>query len=340
MVISSVCFAQNETTIDGRTYLVHTVKPKETLFGLSRLYNVSVEEIQKSNPNIDIELKIDQKVYIPKEEEIQKPHHVVKAGETLFSIAKEYDMDVEDLKKMNGMEDNTIDIGMKLIISPKKLSVTLPEDKAREVGIHIVKPGETLYSISKMHDITPEQIMELNNLESSELAIDQKLRVKKPVKAAPEVAEEPIAEIDEIETDNTEIIPVEIDEKAGENKEEVKEPLDIDSTVLTEEPDPEQNDLKPLETDKFVEKVEKGVAELIPDTGDTRKYLALHRSIPVNTIIRVRNEINGKEIWARVVGKLPDTGENKDILIKISQAAYDKLGALDKKFRVVITYIP
>ena len=99
-------------------------------------------------------------------------------------------------------------------------------------------------------------------------------------------------------------------------------------------------DTTPTTTDNFVEVEESGVAELIPDTENTRKYLALHRTVKPGTIIRVRNEMNGREVWARIIGKLPSTGENSNVLVKVSKAAFDRLGAVDKKFRVTITYIP
>ena len=56
--------------------------------------------------------------------------------------------------------------------------------------------------------------------------------------------------------------------------------------------------------------------------------------------MRVRNEMNGQEVFVRIIGKLPDTGENRNILIKISRAAYDQLGAIDARFRVTISFIP
>ena len=56
--------------------------------------------------------------------------------------------------------------------------------------------------------------------------------------------------------------------------------------------------------------------------------------------MRVKNEMNGQEVFVRVLGRLPDTGVNKNVLIKISKSAYERLGAIDPKFRVSISYIP
>ena len=84
--------------------------------------------------------------------------------------------------------------------------------------------------------------------------------------------------------------------------------------------------------------IEGGLAELIEGTEGNRKYLALHRSAPMGTILKVRNEMNNREVFVRVMGKLPDTAMTDKLIIKISRSAYDRLGAIDPRFRVEVTY--
>jgi hypothetical protein len=83
---------------------------------------------------------------------------------------------------------------------------------------------------------------------------------------------------------------------------------------------------------------ETGLAELIEGTEGNRKYLAMHRTAKPGTIMKVRNELNNREVFVRVVGNLPNTGVNDKLVIKISKSAYDRLGAIDAKFRVEVTY--
>ena len=83
---------------------------------------------------------------------------------------------------------------------------------------------------------------------------------------------------------------------------------------------------------------ETGLAEVIEGTGNHKKYLVLHRTAPVGTIMRVRNEENDITIFARVVGKLPDTGDNSRLVIKLSKAAYDQLRAVNARFPVEVAY--
>jgi LysM repeat protein len=83
-----------------------------------------------------------------------------------------------------------------------------------------------------------------------------------------------------------------------------------------------------------------GLAELIDGTQGNEKYLALHRTAPVGTIIQVKNLMNDLSVFVKVIGKLPDTGANDKLVVKISNKAYERLAAVDKKFRVEVSYIP
>ncbi|MFM7218029.1 MAG: hypothetical protein ACKO1U_08435, partial [Bacteroidota bacterium] len=84
---------------------------------------------------------------------------------------------------------------------------------------------------------------------------------------------------------------------------------------------------------------EQGLATFIPDEDiNPNKYYALHRSAPFGTIIKVTNKMNGKSVFVKVVGVLPDTGENDGIIIKISRSGADQLGVLDQRFQVDLLY--
>ncbi|MCH8318097.1 MAG: LysM peptidoglycan-binding domain-containing protein [Bacteroidetes bacterium] len=98
---------------NGKVYILHKVEPKETFYGLSKRYGVSVEEIKQANPEVEQGLKIAQVIRIPlikNTESINKittvstkgkKIHIVAQSQTLFSISKMYGITVDDLK--NGM---------------------------------------------------------------------------------------------------------------------------------------------------------------------------------------------------------------------------------------------
>jgi hypothetical protein len=100
------------------------------------------------------------------------------------------------------------------------------------------------------------------------------------------------------------------------------------------------NDAVVANTVGFPKVIEAGLAESISDSGDTEGYYALHRSAPVGTILQVRNEMNNLSVFVKVVGKLPDTGANDKLVVKITQKAYERLAAVDRRFRVEVTYLP
>lgn len=146
---------------------------------------------------------------------------------------------------------------------------------------HVVKKGETLYSISKLYDIEISELKKQNNLLTNELLINQKIVF-------------------------------------------VKNNI-VYKDVIEEE-------------DKKTKK-EEGFAASIDESIESDKYLALHKSARNGTIIFVKNQMNGNVVIVRVVGKLPNTGNNDKISIRLSSIAFDKLDARDSIIPVELTYV-
>lgn len=96
----------------------------------------------------------------------QNNRHRVKAGETLYSIASQYDLSIQQLKKMNNLEDNELSVGQTLIVR---------DDVPDEPVTHIVKAQETLFSISKMYGVTIPEIRAWNSLADNGLEVGQEL---------------------------------------------------------------------------------------------------------------------------------------------------------------------
>jgi LysM repeat protein len=157
-------------------YLTHRVKKRETLFGLSRKYDVSEAAIQKANPIIaDKGLMCGLEIKIPKKEvkgtvettetEIADTTniHVVKKGETIFSITHQYAISEATLRKNNPqIINNDLPLGMKLDIS-KEQEVILPTKQIDTVYTrHLVLPKETVFSITHLYGIDKEQLVKLN----------------------------------------------------------------------------------------------------------------------------------------------------------------------------------
>ncbi|MCO5259925.1 MAG: LysM peptidoglycan-binding domain-containing protein [Crocinitomicaceae bacterium] len=171
---------------DGEKMYVHTVQKGNTLWGLYKQYDVAVEKIIEKNPGIENGLKEGQVVYIPVPIITETKVHVVEAGETLYSIARKYDVTTNDIESWNPSLSAELKIGqqVKILVATyatgdKALPVTPQENKAKEVTPpirvtfndsiveHQVTDGETLYSISKRYMVSIDKIVAFNNKKST-----------------------------------------------------------------------------------------------------------------------------------------------------------------------------
>jgi LysM repeat protein len=187
-------------TVPNANVKTHEVIAKETLYGIEKKYNVSDEDLKKANPFIEKDgLQIGQILTIPAKNnsKINEPlkdkivYHDVLAKETKYSIAKKYGITIEELEKRNPEVVKNLPIGYRLIIKGKA-SVNAAEIASQKVtgnknlsGIsqeevyekYEVKPKETLYSLSKMFDLSQEELISLNPELKNGVAIGMFLKV-------------------------------------------------------------------------------------------------------------------------------------------------------------------
>ena len=164
----------------------HIVSAKETIYGLTKLYNVTEADLQKANPGLaESGLKIGDELIIPTKQAIVTPLkpvattpkntkiHVVEAKETKYSISKQYNVSIEDLEKLNPEIKDGLQIGFslkipkeitekadKVEVKPNAAIITLPI-KPNMVSYE-VKPKETLYGIATKTGYSQEELIALN----------------------------------------------------------------------------------------------------------------------------------------------------------------------------------
>ncbi len=321
-------------TIEGKVFIIHKVGEKETVYGLSRRYGTTVDEIIKYNPTADAGLEIGQILKIPYVAKTAVRNvsgsngstHTVAEKETLYSIARMYNVSVDELKQWNALTANDLSLGQELIVKKsngRSSTVSTPANNnvsppSTQKGVHKVETGETMFSISRQYNITLHELRTWNNLESNDVNLGQLLFVTPPTNGASTptvVGSAPVK------------APVENTTPPVTTPVKVVTPS-TPTTKITINEGPRDSD----------EISQSGLAELIEGTEGNRKYLALHRTAPTGTILKVRNEMNNREVFVRVMGKLQDTAMTDKLIIKISKSAYDRLGAIDPKFRVEVTY--
>ena len=323
----------------GQKYIIHQVETGETLYALSRKYNVGVQLIKDANDASVTRLSVGQKVFIPLAELAsgEGKIHTVSASETLYSISRLYSVKVDDLKRWNNLDESSISVGQKLII--KNTEDVTDAEVAKTSNMtgetHTVEQSETLYSISRKYDVTTDQLKQWNGLTSNSLSIGQVLVVSTSEAVSEEEPVTNTSMLPSAEEQAQEQAPAaEVTEKAAE--------VAVAANVTPDIPEEKPEDVLDEEViERPTEKViEKGMAEVIESTSDTKKYLALHRQAPIGTIMQVKNEMNGQSVFVRIVGSIQDTGDNSKVLLMISKKAYDRLGAIDRRFPVQISYIP
>ena len=277
--------------IDGKSFVIHQVEQRETLFSISRRYGVAMSLVVEANPGSDSGLELGQILKVPYSGHARTQTkdgilHKVSEKQTLYSLSKQYGVTIDELKSWNNIQEKDFKVGMTLLIRNKKpdqpdeINEPVPESK-----IHIVTEKQTLYAISKIYGVSVAEIIRWNELKSNDLKTGQKLTIMSP------------------------------DQKSAVTQL---------STPVTEKS--ESIRIRPAENDELHEK---GFAAMLAGDEEPRKYLGYHRSIKSGNVIRVRNLINQQEIFVRIVGSLP-AGESQDVIIRLSKAACERIGLQDK----------
>ncbi len=170
----------NKVILEGKVYYIHVVEPGQTLYAISRAYNISQKEISVENPGVTSGIRIGQTLKIPvvssmveeqidtsdSEQDFQgKSTHKVKKGETFYSISRQYGVTQEELQKANpSVRMNELRPGQRLLIPepvPSKQEV-VPAYNEEGMAYHKVKRKETLYSISAYYHVSVQAIRNAN----------------------------------------------------------------------------------------------------------------------------------------------------------------------------------
>ena len=152
-------------------FIVHKVKKKETLYSLSKIYNVSIETIKEYNPLIDkIGLKRKMKLQIPffktkpvvedSPELVSYKKHIVKPKETKWRLAYEYGLKISDLEKINPEIVSGLSIGQEILLPIGK--DTIVNDYDNELNYYQVKSNENLSTISRKIGISRDSLVKYN----------------------------------------------------------------------------------------------------------------------------------------------------------------------------------
>jgi LysM repeat protein len=172
---------------------MYTVKKGDSLYKIAQKYNTSVSEIMKLNYLTNTNLSIGQVIRIPEfyfdMDNMSLPNYfnyTVKKGDTLYKIAKDNNIDINTLKKDNALTSDVLSVGQIIRIRLKSgetldVEECIGEDfelPKKNYITYTVKKGDSLYKIANKYKTSVNELLELNNLKSANLAIGQVLKIK------------------------------------------------------------------------------------------------------------------------------------------------------------------
>lgn len=343
---------------NGKKLIVHQVTAKDTYYSIGRRYHVVAKDIMSFNDSKFLQIGVIIKVptNIPFNStstatsrqnkttavETDLSEHVVQKKENLNMLAEKYGTTVNEIKRVNNLNSINLQIGQVLkipgqtaeqevtqtaqapVIQPKKEDVPIktsipaenrykkPEsvpvkkenmqDKPEELVVHTVASNETMYSIATTYKMTMDQLKAKNNLRDNTLNVGQKLLIRGqyPVK-----------------------VPYTPAQARADSSNSIKDPS-----------------LRyPASRYGLNQVDEKGAGVWIADPDlDPSKMLVLHRTAPIGTVMKITNPMTNRSTFAKVVGKFTENESTKDVIIVMTKAVADALGALDKRFYCNLTY--
>jgi LysM repeat protein len=187
------------------------------------------------------------------------------------------------------------------VVKANEKPIAAPAETPKNNGIHIVSAKQSLLTVANLYKVTMAEIRKWNNLSSDVLKEGQRLIVSAPSATTP--------------IDKSALLPV---KTSDETKQIPAAPEQADANGMR----------KTIET---------GMAELIDVPDNSGKYLALHKTAPIGTLVLVKNLANSQSIWVKVIGRLPNT--DSKLIIKLSPKAFERLNAVDKRIRAEISYL-
>lgn len=207
---AEVVRSQEKTLVDGKLYYIHTVLKGQTAYSISKVYEVTLDELKAANPGIDIlylpeglalripDSRSKQAVAYPQNKE-DFIAHVVRKKDTVFSLAKKYKVDEELIYHFNPWAREGIKQDQTLWIPKNKDILIAPESASTndQFYLYSVKEKDTLYSIARTYGVDISEIINTNPELRNGLKPGQVLRIKKQAAVTPDL---PTDTVDQIAT--------------------------------------------------------------------------------------------------------------------------------------------
>lgn len=160
-------------------YFLHTVTKGQSLYSISTMYNVTMEDLIRLNPGCEKQIRAGESLKIPQansgSNQGKPTFHTIQAGETLYQLTLKYNVTVQAICTANpGLSASNFRIGQVISIpaqtaiqpAKKNLSETAAQTSSGKKtdwrDMHKVERKETIFSISRQYGISEEELIAAN----------------------------------------------------------------------------------------------------------------------------------------------------------------------------------
>ncbi|GGH37699.1 LysM peptidoglycan-binding domain-containing protein [Dyadobacter endophyticus] len=293
--------------VGGKIFVIHKVNQGQTMFAVVRQYGTTIHALREANPGMSDQIQSGQTIRVP-----YTPKATKKDSRKDDKKEEKKELVKAEVKETKPVADTPS-------VATSTSAPSAPATAAPANGIHKVEPGQTLYRVAVKYGVLMADLRKWNNLTDDNLKDGQELIVseKGAEKAAAPVVTPPAPKVATTVVKDSVKAKAVVPEKVVKPVEEVAPPKVV----------------------KSKKKSESGLAEVIETDESTSKFLGLHRTAPIGSLVEVLNEYNQEKIIVRIIGRIPDTSVNDDIVIKLSSRAFEKVSPNSKRFRAVVSYL-
>ena len=147
-------------------YIIYTVKSGDNLYSIANKYNISLNDLINFNEKGSTLLHIGDELLIPMSNDNLDITYIVKPGDTLYNIAKRYNISINSLRNANNLNSNMLQIGQELIIP-----------NTSNYQTYVVRTNDTLKSIANKTNTNIDDLKRINNLLTNDVTIGQILLI-------------------------------------------------------------------------------------------------------------------------------------------------------------------
>jgi len=332
ILLFTASFAQVQVMVQGNypdLFITHKVAGKESLYSIGRVFNLPPAQIAKANGlSENAMLSLGQEIKIPltksnftqdgqkaDNEMLVGVYHIVAPGENLFRICQTYGKPrVDFVREWNDLNKDVIQPSQKIVIGHLKVA----KNKSGDINAVIGATTASTSANDNGYDVSAPEVAGTTTTTTPVINT-----------APPATTEEPVKNTTTDKTTTPSTTPA-VSAKPEEVNPGKNAEGEDEGFFVTEYPSEAK--------DKQAVSKSGDAATFKTTSGWTdRKYYVLVNDIPAGSVVRI--SANGKSICAKVLGTMPEMKENKNLLLRISNAAASALRITDDKFAVTITYL-